>query len=161
MKHPSLEAFPVVISFPLHWGDQDPLNHVNNIVYFRWAESSRIEYLSRLAAWNGSAAAKTGPIVAALCCDFRLPLTYPDTVYAGARITALGNSSFKMAHRILSARHRAVAAELDSTLVWFDYRARKPLTLPSAVRQAIEQLEGKSLPQITGAGKLRGRDVKQ
>ena len=44
--HESLEQFPVIISFPLHWGDQDPLGHVNNIMYLRWAETTRIEYLS-------------------------------------------------------------------------------------------------------------------
>jgi acyl-CoA thioester hydrolase len=44
--HESLEQFPVIISFPLHWGDRDPLGHVNNIMYLRWAETTRIEYLS-------------------------------------------------------------------------------------------------------------------
>jgi acyl-CoA thioesterase FadM len=54
-----------------------------------------------------------------------------------------------MAHRIVSANRGAVAADLDSTLVWFDYRAGKPLTLPPEVRKAIEELEGKSLPLLT------------
>jgi acyl-CoA thioester hydrolase len=147
--HESLERFPVIISFPLHWGDQAPLGHVNNIVYLRWAETSRIEYLSRTGAWQGSAAATAGPIVAAISCDFRLPLTYPDTVYAGARITAIGNSSFKMAHRIVSGNRGAVAADLNSTLVWFEYRAGKPVALPREVRKVIEELEGKSLPLLT------------
>jgi len=150
MKAPyeSLELFPVIISFPLHWGDQDPLGHVNNIIYLRWAETSRIEYLSRTGVWHGAATVPTGPIVAAISCDFRLPLTYPDTVYAGARITAIGNSSFKMAHRIVSGNRGAVAADLDSTLVWFDYRAGKPVALPPKVCEAIEELEGKSLPLL-------------
>jgi acyl-CoA thioester hydrolase len=147
--HESLEQFPVIISFPMHWGDQDALGHVNNVMYLRWAETSRIGYLSRTGVWNGSATATTGPILAAISCDFRLALTYPDTVYAGARITAIGNSSFKMAHRIVSANRGAVAADLDSTLVWFDYRAGKPMTLPPEVRKAIEELEGKSLPLLT------------
>jgi len=147
--HESLEQFPVIISFPLHWGDQDPLGHVNNIMYLRWAETTRIEYLSRAGVWHGSANETTGPILATISCDFRLPLTYPDTVYAGARITAIGNSSFKMAHRIVSGHRGAVAADLDSTLVWFDYRAGKPVALPPAVRNAIEKLEGKPLPQLT------------
>jgi acyl-CoA thioester hydrolase len=147
-----LQQFPVIISFPLHWGDQDALGHVNNVIYLRWAESVRIEYLSRLGVWHGSATEKTGPIVAAVSCDFRLPLTYPDMVYAGASITAMGNSSFKMAHRIVSGNRGAVAADLDSTLVWFDYRAGKSLALPPKVRKAIEELEGKSLPRLTRKG---------
>jgi acyl-CoA thioester hydrolase len=148
MSHKILEHFPVVISFPLHWGEQDPLGHVNNIVYLRWAESSRIEYLRRAGAWHGSASAAAGPIVAAISCDFHVPLTYPDTVYAGASVTAMGNSSFKMAHRIVSGKRGVVAADVGSTLVWLDYRAGKPLPLPPEVRKAIEKLEGKSLPRL-------------
>lgn len=150
--HESLEQFPVIISLPLHWGDQDPLSHVNNIVYLRWAETSRIEYLSRTGVWQGSAIVSTGPIVARICCDFRLPLTYPDTVYAGARIAAIGKSSFKMVHCIVSGNRRAVAADLDSTLVWLDYRVGRPVALPPEVRKAIEALEGKSLPRLTRNG---------
>jgi acyl-CoA thioester hydrolase len=152
--HESLELFPVVISFPVHWGDQDPLSHVNNIVYLRWAESARIEYLSRTGIWDGLAIATTGPILAAISCDFRLPVTYPDTVYAGARITAIGNSSFKMEHRIVSGKRGVVAADLDSTLVWFDYRTAKSAALPPEVRKAIEDLEGKPLPRITRNNEL-------
>ena len=133
----------------MHWGDQDALGHVNNIMYLRWTETARIEYLSRTGVWHGLARERTGPILAAISCDYRLPLTYPDTVYAATRITALGNSSFKMAHRIVSGNRGAVAAELDSTLVWFDYGAGKPLALPPAVRDAIEKLEGKPLPRLT------------
>jgi len=148
-RHEFLEQFPVIISFPLHWGDQDAMGHVNNVIYLRWAESSRIEYLSRLDVWHGSTTEKAGPIVASISCDFRLPLTYPDTVYVGGTITAMGNSSFKMAHRIVSGNRGAVAADLDSTLVWFDYRAGKSLALPPKVRKAIEELEGKPLPALT------------
>ena len=149
IPHEFLEPFPVIVSFPLHWGEQDALGHVNNLVYLRWAETSRIEYLSRTGVWNGLATVPTGPILAAISCDFRLALTYPDTVYAGASITAIGNSSFKMAHRIVSCKRGAVAADLDSTLVWFDYRAGKPLPVPPEVREAIEKLESKSLPPLT------------
>jgi acyl-CoA thioester hydrolase len=147
--HESLKQFPVVISLPVQWGDQDALSHVNNIVYLRWAETSRIEYLSRTGVWDGLAIATTGPILAAISCDFRVPVTYPDTVYAGARITAIGKSSFKMEHRIVSGNRWAVAADLDSTLVWFDYRTGKSAGLPPEVRKAIEELEGRPLPLLS------------
>ena len=41
-RHPLLESFPVVIRFPVHWGDQDAFGHVNNTVPLRWFESARI-----------------------------------------------------------------------------------------------------------------------
>ena len=115
-SHKLLEHFPVIISLPLQWGDQDPLSHVNNIIYFRWAESARIAYLTRANAWEGSATVEAGPILAAIHCDFRFPLTYPDTIQVGAGITALGNSSFKMAHRVVSAGRGIVAADRKSVV---------------------------------------------
>ena len=150
--HESLEQYPVIISFPIHWGDQDALGHANNIMYLRWAETARIEYLSRTGLWHGLASETTGPILAAISCDYRLPLTYPDTVYAGARIVAAGNSSLKMTHKIVSSKHGAVAADLDSTMVWFDYSAGKPMALPPEVRKAIEKFEGKPLPLLIRNG---------
>ena len=147
-SHNLLEHFPVIISLPLQWGDQDALSHVNNVIYFRWAETARIDYLTRANAWDGSATVKAGPILAAISCDFRFPLTYPDTIQVGASITALGNSSFKMAHRVVSAGRAIVAADLESTLVWIDYATGKPLTLPAQLRKAIEKLEGKRLPVL-------------
>ena len=147
--HQSLDQFPVIISLPVQWGDQDALSHVNNIVYLRWAESSRIEYLWRAGAWDGSAGVTAGPILAAISCEYRLPMIYPDTVNVGTRITAIGNSSFKMEHRIVSANRKVVAADLDSTLVWVDYRTGKSVSLPTEMRKAIEELEGRSLPRLT------------
>jgi hypothetical protein len=44
----ALGAFPVVISCPVQWGDQDAFGHVNNTAYFRWFESGRIAYFERL-----------------------------------------------------------------------------------------------------------------
>jgi acyl-CoA thioester hydrolase len=148
-SHKLLEHFPVVVSLPLQWGDQDALGHVNNVVYFRWAESARIAYSTQANAWDGSAIVEAGPILAAISCDFRFPLTYPDTIEVGASITALGNSSFKMAHRIVSSGRGIVAADLDSTLVWIDYRSGKSVTLPAQLREAIEKLEGNRLPVLT------------
>jgi acyl-CoA thioester hydrolase len=154
MKVPNelLEQFPLIISFPLHWGDQDTLGHVNNLAYLRWAETARIEYFSRTGIWHGLASETRGPILANICCDFRLPLTYPDTVYAGARMSAAGNSSLKMDHRIVSGNRGAVAADLESILVWFDYIAGKPMALPAEVRTAFEDFEGKPLPRLTRNG---------
>ena len=67
---------PAVVEIPVQWGEQDGFGHVNNAVFIRWFESSRIEYLRllgiRLTA-NG-----IGPILAAVSCNFRLQVKYPD-----------------------------------------------------------------------------------
>jgi acyl-CoA thioester hydrolase len=137
----TLDDFPVVITVPLLWGDQDAFGHVNNTVYLRWCETVRVEYFARIGLWPPLPPAGVGPILAGISCDYRIPLTYPDTVRVGARVTRIGVSSFRMEHRIVSETLDAVAAEANSTIVVFDYGARKSTPMPDAVREAIGRLE--------------------
>ncbi len=147
MSDPSadpLAGFPVVLSVPVQWGDQDAFQHVNNTVYFRWCESARIAYIERVGLNDLMIRRRIGPILAAITCNFRRPLTYPDTVRVGARITRLGRSSFSMEHRVVSETAAAIAADAESTLVVFDYARQASHPIPDAVRAAISAFEGRS-----------------
>ncbi len=140
------EGFPIWVTLPVQWGDQDAFGHVNNTVYFRWFESARIAYGGRIDLSESGDGGKIAPILAAITCNYRRQLKYPDTVHVGARIVRIGRSSLTMEHRLVSEAWRAVVAEGDSTLVAFDYAAQKPVPVPAAVRSRIEQLEGKRFP---------------
>ena len=140
--------FPALIQLPVQWGDQDAFGHVNNIVYFRWFESARIAYLERIGLGDKHAGAldageNVGPILAAIGCNYRRQIKYPDTVIAGARITRIGRSSFTMSHVVWSGTHQAVAADGESTVVVFDYTANQPKRVPDEFRVLIEKLEGR------------------
>ena len=137
------EGFPVWITVPVQWGDQDAFGHVNNTVYFRWFESARIAYADGIRLSEGDAGKDVDPILAAISCQYLRQLTYPDTVHVGARISRIGRSSLTMEHCLISEQWRAVAATGDSTLVAFDYAAQKSVPVPASVRARIEQLEGK------------------
>jgi acyl-CoA thioester hydrolase len=143
--HALLNGFAVVLEMPVLWGDQDAFGHVNNTVYLRWAETARIEYLARAGLWVPAPPDGIGPILAGISCDYRAPLTFPDNVSTGARVTSIGNSSLRLEHRIVSASLDAVAAELESTLVLFDYRTKKPVRVPDEMRRAIEGIEGRAI----------------
>lgn len=137
-----LAEFPVVILWPVQWGDQDAFGHVNNTVYLRWCESARIEYLDELALPEAEG---IGPILAAITCNFRSPVTYPDHVQIGARITRLGRSSLTMEHQIYSEGQQRLVADATSTLVVFDYNRQASHPIPDEVRRVIEQIEKKAL----------------
>ena len=138
-----LADFRVVIRWPVQWGDQDPFAHVNNTIYFRWFETARIAYLERIQLTGQDQHSRLGPILAAIDCQFRRPVTYPDWVQIGSRVTRLGRSSFDMEHRVYSERMAGVAAEGDSTIVVFDYDTQKSQPIPPELRQKIEELEAK------------------
>ncbi|MGE5646936.1 MAG: acyl-CoA thioesterase [Acidobacteriota bacterium] len=143
MRHDGLSEFPVVVTLPVQWGDQDSFGHVNNTVYLRWCETARIEYLIRVGLWM-VAPDGTGPILAAISCDYRRPLRFPCNVRIGARVTKIGNSSFRMEHLVVGDVDNTVAAEAHSTLVVLNYKHGKPVPVPDAVREAIERLEDRT-----------------
>src|SRR5215210_2137077 len=106
-----LETYPVVIEIPVAWGEMDSLLHVNNIVYFRYFESARMDYFVRLGLWDYMRETGVGPILASTQCRFRAPLTYPDTVSVGARVPEVGDDRFLMEYVVVSRGQRRVAAE--------------------------------------------------
>lgn len=138
-----LADFAVVVTLPVQWGDQDAFGHVNNTVYFRWFETARIAYCDELG-FEGSPAT-LAPILAAISCNYRRQIKFPDTIRVGAKVTAIGRSSMKMAYLLVSEKLGQVAAEGDSTIVAFDYVENKSQPVPDSIRKKIEKLEGKKL----------------
>lgn len=137
-----LASFPVIVTLPVQWGDQDAFAHVNNTVFIRWFESARIAYFDKIGLAAKNTTESVGPILAAIGCNYRRPLVFPDTVRIGARVTRLGRSSMTMTHALFSQSQQAIAAEGDSTIVVFDYGRGKSHPIPDALRQAIQQIEG-------------------
>ncbi|HEX6622399.1 MAG TPA: acyl-CoA thioesterase, partial [Pyrinomonadaceae bacterium] len=100
-----LEAYPVVIETPVAWGEMDSFQHVNNIVYFRYFESARMAYFERVGFWAYMDETGVGPILASTRCKFILPLTYPDTVSIGARVSEIEDDRFTMSYAVVSHNH--------------------------------------------------------
>jgi len=141
---PLLAEFPVITELPVLWGDQDAFAHVNNVAYLRWCETARVDYLRRIGLFPDLPPQGVGPILASLNCDYRMPLNYPDLVQIGTRVTAIGNSSLRMEHRLVGVSLNQVAAEAASTLVVFDYQLGKPVPVSAVVRSAVGDIEGRS-----------------
>jgi acyl-CoA thioester hydrolase len=145
---PSLLAeFPVLTELTILWGDEDAFNHVNNVAYLRWCETARVEYFRRVGIFPQTPPQGIGPILASLTCHYRRPLNYPDTVVVGTRVTAIGNTSFRMEHSIVSRAKGELAAEAESTIVTVDYSKGKPVRVPADVREGIAHLEGRTFDE--------------
>jgi acyl-CoA thioester hydrolase len=141
-----LEAYPVVIEFPVAWGEMDAMGHVNNIVYFRYFESARIAYFEKMDMMGYMTQTGIGPILATTSCKFKIPLSYPDTVMIGARVVSVEEDRFSMYYIAVSRRHQKAAAEGDGVIVTFNYREGTKVPVPEAVKQKIIGIE-KSVPQ--------------
>ena len=77
MKRTTIEFddFPITITQPVQWGEQDGFGHINNMYFIRWFESSRIAYLRKCGARMSTEG--IGPILAAVNCNYRKQVKYP------------------------------------------------------------------------------------
>jgi acyl-CoA thioester hydrolase len=141
MDNKLLEGYPVVIEIPIAWGEMDSFQHVNNTAYFRYFESARILYAEKLGLHKHKDETGIGPILGSTSCKYRLPLTYPDTVSVGTKITDIAEDRFTMKYVIVSHKHQKVAAEGDGVVVMYDYREGRKTAIPEEIRKRILAME--------------------
>lgn len=137
--------FPVALSIEVAWGDMDAFGHVNNTVFFRYFESTRIAYMRAIEAMGEGHSDGFLPVVASARCDFLAPVVFPDTVVGKTRVSRLGNSSFDMAYELMSQGQGRTVARGEATVVNIDPTNGKSRPLPSALRSRIATLEGGAL----------------
>jgi acyl-CoA thioester hydrolase len=133
--------FPCRLELPVHWGEMDAFQHVNNLSYFRWFESGRMDYLRRVGYLEHMEATGQGPILAHTECRFRAPLAWPERVLVEAGVEDIADDRFLMRYRVTGLSSGVLAAEGSGRMVGFDYRAGAKCALPPAVREAMELLE--------------------
>ncbi len=141
MEH-LLQNFPIVIEIPVAWGEMDAFQHVNNVVYFRYFESARIAYFETLDMMGYMEETGIGPILASAQCQFKLPLTYPDTVSVGTRVPTIEHDRFVMEYVVVSHRHQKIAARGEGMIVSYNYREDKKAPIPPELKRRILDLEG-------------------
>jgi acyl-CoA thioester hydrolase len=136
-----LAGFPVVVELPVVWGEMDSYRHVNNVVYFRYFESARLEYFRRLDWFEYERQTGIGPILAATSARYRRPLTYPDTIRVAVRVPVVDEDRFSMEYRLASQKLAAVAAEGTGTIVSYHYARGSKVPIPDELRRRISELE--------------------
>ena len=139
MSVPKLEEFGHTIPMSVRWGDMDMLGHVNNVQYFRYAESGRIAYFEAFEKSDPTFWKEHGIIMAGIGCDFLAQVHYPAELVVASRISRMGRSSAEMRQAVFQDG-KAVAA-LRGTIVWFDYRSNSTLPIPAHAREWIRARE--------------------
>ncbi len=134
-EHPQQRVH--VSHIPVRWGDMDALGHVNDTVYFRFAEQARIDWLEKLGIAD-IVAVDEGPVIINASCTFFKPITYPATVEVTMLIGMPGRSSLPTFYEM-----RCVGMGDDVTLyaegaakvVWWNPRTGTSLPLPDFIRR--------------------------
>ena len=95
----SEKNWPIKTEIPVLWGDTF-FGHVNNIIYLKWCETSRVELFRKmydaktLDTENIQSGSGVGPILANFNCNYRIPIKYPDVIYIKTE-SSIGNTSME------------------------------------------------------------------
>jgi len=118
----------------------DSFGHVNNVEFFRYLESARVEYAMTVLAGEVRARGEN-IILADLHCAFRLQLRWPGAVDIHTRTVRVGRTSLALHQIMCPAGSRDIAASADTVLVWFDFAGQRPAPVPDAIRRHIAEYE--------------------
>jgi acyl-CoA thioester hydrolase len=123
---------------PIRWGDMDAMNHVNNTVYFRYMEQTRIEWFERLG-YNTGQNAKEGPVIVNASCTFLVPLVYPGNVEVRMFIGHPGRSSLPTHYELRLQGEEKLYATGDAKMVWINPASGRSIPLPDNMRSLAEE----------------------
>ncbi|MFX0156387.1 MAG: acyl-CoA thioesterase [Candidatus Hodarchaeota archaeon] len=129
-----LKECNVVEEIPVRWGDMDARGHVNNTIYYRYFESSRIALFRFFDIYEEPTAVRIGPILSYQDCYYKAPLTYPDTVFVGAKIIEVKGSKIIVKHILISKKLNKIAAEGEAHIIWYDYENKKKVIIPEDLK---------------------------
>lgn len=136
-----LDGFPVVTEIPVAWGEMDALQHVNNVTYFRYFETARIDYFKHIDLMENIAITQVGPVVAETSCRYKVPVTFPDTLLVGTKITDLQDDRFTMKYQVVSKKLNKITTLGSATVVMFDFKTNQKANLTPEILATIQQLE--------------------
>ncbi len=140
-KVQSIEAFDSLYGFSymqaVAWGDMDSFKHVNNVHYFRYYESSRVNFLGQTSLFDDLAKDGLAPVLAEISCRYLVPVVYPDTLYVASRTASADRTSMVLDHAAFSVQQRRVVATGKASVVIIDYATGRRSPMPQT---ALEHL---------------------
>ena len=136
-----LIEYPIIVEFPVAWGEMDAFSHVNNVTFFRYFENARLAYFEAIKFLEPDRNGGIAPILASTDCRFLAPLKYPDTVSTGAKVSEIGDDKFVMDYCVVSEKLGRVAGKGEGLLVSYDYKNGKKAPITALIKERIEALE--------------------
>lgn len=144
-----MNNWPIVTEIPVLWGDMDDFGHVNNIIYLKWCETSRVELfrkvwdLKSLKMEDILSEEGMGPILANFNMNYRIPVQYPDLITVKTRVTSIGNTSFGISHELYSkANGENIVANGESVVVMINYKLGEKIAIDEDNRSKLKQFFG-------------------
>ncbi|MER6329552.1 acyl-CoA thioesterase [Streptomyces sp. NPDC014983] len=118
---------------PLRWSDMDAYGHVNNVVFMRYLEEARINFLFR-----PDKEFQQGSVVARHEIDYKRQLVHRHhPVDIELWITEIRAASFTIAYEVKD--EDVVYVRASTVVVPFDFEAQRPRRITAEEREFLQQ----------------------
>jgi acyl-CoA thioester hydrolase len=132
-----LKQHPIVTEIPVAWGEMDALQHVNNVVYFRYFETARIDFFRQINLLDDLQKTGIGPVISENNARYKRPVTFPDTLLVGVTISDIKADRFMMHYQAFSKTQQAITTLGSSQVVMFNFKTGQKAVLSEALQQAL------------------------
>ncbi len=136
-----LAQHPLVTEIPVAWGEMDALQHVNNVVYFRYFETARIDFFNRLFPLDALYKSGVGPVISENQARYKRPVTFPDTLLVSVSISDIQSDRFTMHYQVFSKQQQAITTLGSSVAVMFNFKTGQKAELPTELLAILKQHE--------------------
>ncbi|RZU37407.1 acyl-CoA thioester hydrolase [Streptomyces sp. BK022] len=123
---------------PLRWADMDAYGHVNNVVFLRYLEEARIDFLFR-----PDKDFEQGSVVARHEIDYKRQLVHRHhPVDVELWITEIRAASFTITYEVKDAD--TVYVRASTVVVPFDFEAQRPRRITAEEREFLQEYRDES-----------------
>ncbi|BFV56901.1 thioesterase family protein [Kitasatospora sp. CMC57] len=145
-----------IYACPLRWSDMDAFGHVNNVVFLRYLEEARIDFMFTQAAAAGAGEFAGGSVVARHEIDYKRPLVHrPEPVTIETWVTKIGGASLTVSYEIKDTAAdgtETVYVRASTVVVPYDLAAGRPRRISAVEREFLSRfMDGAEHTQAVAA----------
>ncbi|NMM40000.1 acyl-CoA thioesterase [Pseudoalteromonas arctica] len=139
-----IEQYPIHTAINVAWGEMDALQHVNNVVYFRYFETARIDFFNQINLLNDLQTTGIGPVISENNARYKRPVRFPDTVLVGVTISDIQKDRFMMHYSVFSQAQNTLTTLGSSQVVMFNFKTGKKAQLSEPLLAALHKYSQES-----------------
>lgn len=133
------EKYPIHTKINVVWGEMDALGHVNNVSYFRYFETARIDFLTQTGLLSILSDPRHSPVLRDTYAQYKRPVTFPDTLYIGSYITDIKSDRFTMRYEAFSESQQEICTTGYANVVMFNMKTKQKSPIPEDMLAVLKQ----------------------
>ena len=142
-------AYRHFLPISTRWSDNDAYGHLNNVVFYSYFDTVVNEYLIT----RGVLDIDTSPVIGLVvetACNYFASAAFPEKLEAGLRVGRLGNSSVRYEIALFREGNDTAIAQGHFVHVYVGRETRRPVRLPSQLRDALSNGHATRGAKISG-----------